>query len=195
MLASDHPQDFFSVSPWCAVVRPCSGGGACYLESPPTTSRSRMSPTFHLRTRAVGLAVVALLSAGAAQLGAQASPIAFRGARIIPVVGPEIPNGTVVVQGGHIVAVGANVTIPQGARIVDVSGKVIMPGLVDTHSHIGGGAGGDRSDPIQGEVRILDAIDPQDDGIQRAQAGGVTTANIMPGSGHLMSGQTAYVKL
>jgi imidazolonepropionase-like amidohydrolase len=79
--------------------------------------------------------------------------------------------------------------------VVDAAGKIIMPGIVDTHSHIGGGAGGDRSDPIQGDVRILDAIDPRNDGIQRAQAGGITTANIMPGSGHLMSGQTAYVKL
>ena len=129
------------------------------------------------------------------QLSAQTVPVAFRGARIIPVTGPEIPSGTVVVQGGKIIAIGASVTIPAGARVVDATGKVIMPGLVDTHSHIGGGAGGDRSDPIQGEVRILDAIDPRDDGIQRAQAGGLTTVNIMPGSGHLMSGQTAYVKL
>ncbi|HET7041993.1 MAG TPA: amidohydrolase family protein, partial [Gemmatimonadales bacterium] len=129
------------------------------------------------------------------RLGAQATPVAFRNAHIIPVVGAEIPRGTVVIQGGKIIAIGANPTIPAGAQVVDATGKVIMPGIVDTHSHIGGGAGGDRSDPIQGDVRILDAIDPRNDGIQRAQAGGVTTANIMPGSGHLMSGQTAYVKL
>lgn len=129
------------------------------------------------------------------RVSAQATPVAFRGARIIPVTGPEIPSGTVVVQGGKIIAVGANVAIPAGATVVDASRKVIMPGLVDTHSHIGGGGGGDRSDPIQGDVRVLDAIDPRDDGIQRAQAGGLTTVNIMPGSGHLMSGQTAYVKL
>jgi len=77
----------------------------------------------------------------------------------------------------------------------DMTGKVIMPGLVDTHSHIGGGDGGDRSSPIHGDVRILDAIDVRDDGIQKAQAGGITTVNVMPGSGHLMSGQTAYLKL
>jgi imidazolonepropionase-like amidohydrolase len=128
-------------------------------------------------------------------LAAQATPVAFQNARIIPVTGAEIARGTVVIQGGKIIAIGAAVPIPAGARVIDVAGKVVMPGLVDTHSHIGGGAGGDRSDPIQGDVRILDAIDPRNDQIQRAQAGGVTTANIMPGSGHLMSGQTAYVKL
>jgi AICAR transformylase/IMP cyclohydrolase PurH len=51
------------------------------------------------------------------------------------------------------------------------------------------------SPPIQGDVRILDAINPFADGVKRARAGGITTVNIMPGSSHLMSGQTAYVKL
>jgi imidazolonepropionase-like amidohydrolase len=128
-------------------------------------------------------------------LSAQSTPVAFKGARIIPVVGAEILSGTVLVQDGKILAIGASVNIPANAAVVDATGKVIMPGIVDTHSHIGGGSGGDRSDPIQGDVRIIDAIDPKDDGIQRAQSGGITTANIMPGSGHLMSGQTAYVKL
>jgi imidazolonepropionase-like amidohydrolase len=77
----------------------------------------------------------------------------------------------------------------------DVTGKVIMPGLVDTHSHIGGGDGADRAAPMQGMIRILDAIDARSDNIQRAQAGGITTVNVMPGSGHLMSGQTVYLKL
>jgi imidazolonepropionase-like amidohydrolase len=150
----------------------------------------------HVRQRRWGLALALLSSAHPLiRLSAQAQPIAFRGARIIPVTGPEIASGTVVVQEGKIIALGANVPVPAGATVVEARGKVIMPGLVDTHSHIGGGSGGDRSDPIQGDVRILDAIDPRDDGIQRAQAGGLTTVNVMPGSGHLMSGQTAYIKL
>jgi imidazolonepropionase-like amidohydrolase len=75
------------------------------------------------------------------------------------------------------------VRIPAGAEVRDVSGKVIMPGLVDTHSHIGGGDGGDRSGPLHGDVRILDALNARDDGIRKARAGGLTTVNIMPGSG------------
>ncbi len=127
----------------------------------------------------------------------QERAIAFQGARILPVSGPEIPGGVLVVQGGRIVAVGraGAVPIPAGAEIRDVRGKVLMPGLVDTHSHIGDGDGGDRSDPIQGEVRILDAIDARGESIRRARSGGITTVNVMPGSGHLMSGQTAYLKL
>jgi imidazolonepropionase-like amidohydrolase len=69
-----------------------------------------------------------------------------------------------------------------------------MPGLVDTHSHVGGGWGADDSAPIQPGVRMLDAVNCRDSGLQRAQAGGITTLNVMSGSGHLMSGQTIYLK-
>lgn len=140
----------------------------------------------------------ALLAAAAAALPAQAQeqPHAFRGATLIPIAGQPISNGVLVVQGGRITAVGGPETaIPAGAVVHDVTGKTIMPGLVDTHSHIGGGDGGDRSNPMHPSVRILDAIDARDEGIQKAQAGGITTVNVMPGSGHLMSGQTAYLKL
>ena len=121
---------------------------------------------------------------------------AFTGAHIIPIDGPEIENGTLLIENGKIVAVGpaADVRIPRGAERHDAKGMVIMPGLVDTHSHVGDGSGADRSAPIQPDVRVMDSINPRDAGFQKAQAGGVTTANIMPGSGHLLSGQTAYVK-
>ncbi|HEU4881682.1 MAG TPA: amidohydrolase family protein, partial [Longimicrobium sp.] len=140
----------------------------------------------------------ALLAAAAAALPltAQEQPHAFRGATIIPISGQPIPNGVLVVRGGKITAVGGPETaIPAGAVVHDATGKTIMPGLVDTHSHIGGGDGGDRSNPMQPSIRVLDAIDARDEGIQKAQAGGVTTANVMPGSGLLMSGQTVYLKL
>ena len=124
-------------------------------------------------------------------------PIAFVGARILPISGPTLDPGTLVVAGGRIVAVGpaAATPVPQGAERIDVSGKLIMPGLVDTHSHVGGGWGGDASGPIQPDVRILDSINVRDAGFRKARAGGLTTLNIMPGSGHLLSGQTVYVKL
>jgi len=70
-----------------------------------------------------------------------------------------------------------------------------MPGLVDTHSHIGEGDGGDRSSTTHPDVRILDAVDPMSDTFKKAIAGGITTVNVMPGSGHLMSGQTVYLKM
>ena len=70
-----------------------------------------------------------------------------------------------------------------------------MPGLICTHSHIGGIGGADSSGPIQPGVRILDSLNVRDSGFKRALAGGLTTLNVMPGSGHLISGQTVYLKL
>ncbi|MGQ9805029.1 MAG: amidohydrolase family protein [Chlorobiales bacterium] len=126
---------------------------------------------------------------------AQPKPIAFTGATIYPVSSPPIENGTLVVQNGKILAVGQNVSIPADATRIDASGKIITAGFVDTHSHIGGGDGGDASSPIHPSVRILDAIDVRNDTFKKALAGGITTVNVMPGSGHLLSGQTVYLKL
>ncbi len=141
-----------------------------------------------------GVAVAAIALAGSSA-AAQDRAIAFTGARILTMSGETIENGTMVIKGGTIVAVGGDVAIPADAERRAMDGRVIMPGIVDTHSHIGQVAGADGSGPIQPEVRAMDSIDPLAPSIAKARAGGVTTANIMPGSGHLMSGQTFYMKL
>jgi imidazolonepropionase-like amidohydrolase len=141
------------------------------------------------------LALTVALTAAAPR--AQSVPVAFVGARVLPIAGPPIENGVLLVQDGRILAVGpaSAVPVPLDAAVHDVTGRLLMPGLVDTHSHIGGGWGADDSAPIQPDVRMLDAVDCRDEGLQRAQAGGITTANVMSGSGHLMGGQTIYLKL
>jgi imidazolonepropionase-like amidohydrolase len=138
-----------------------------------------------------------LLCLTPALLAADEEPLAFVGARIVPIAGPEIESGVLVVRGGVILHVGAADTtpIPAGAKVRDVSGRVILPGLVDTHSHVGGPEGADSSDPLQPDVRVLDALNTRSSGLDRARAGGITTVNVMPGSGHLCSGQTVYLKL
>ncbi|MBV6510985.1 MAG: Imidazolonepropionase [Ignavibacteriaceae bacterium] len=122
---------------------------------------------------------------------------AWKGARIYTVEGSVIENGVILSKGGIITAVGSaeSVSIPSDAEVIDVQGRVIIPGLVDTHSHIGNGDGGDASSPTHPDVRILDSIDPRSDTFMRARSGGITTVNVMPGSGHLLSGQTVYLKL
>jgi len=142
--------------------------------------------------------VTAILSAVA--IGAQAEDgtlRAFVGARVIPIAGPELADGVLVVRGSTLEAVGPRsaTAVPPGAEIVDLAGRVVMPGLVDTHSHIAGVEGADGSAPIQPDIRVLDALDVRDPSVRRARAGGITTVNVMPGSGHLSSGQTLYLKL
>jgi imidazolonepropionase-like amidohydrolase len=138
------------------------------------------------------------LTCAATHVSAQGErTVAYTGATVINATGQTINDGVLVVRGGKVVAIGARAStrVPSDAQVVDLSGKTVMPGIVDTHSHIGGGAGADGSAPIQPDVRILDAVNVRDTSLMRARAGGITTVNIMPGSGHLLSGQTIYIKL
>jgi imidazolonepropionase-like amidohydrolase len=150
----------------------------------------------------VGLSL-ALLHASAGPGVAQ--PIAFVGAEVYTVSAGNL-RGTVLVDDGRITAVGPvdEIVLPADASVRDLTGKVLIPGLVDTHSHVGiyprpavpaHSDGNDLSGPVQPQLRALDGIWPDDPGIRMAVAGGITTANIMPGSGSVVSGQTAYVKL
>ncbi len=162
--------------------------------------------------RRLGLACLAaagplslLLLPAAADAPAEA-PRVFKGARLLTAVGAPVDDGVLVIRGKKIEAVGkaGEVTVPAGAAVIDVAGKVIIPGLVDTHSHLGVYArphvpansdGNEGSGPVQPGIRALDAVQPDDPGIRMAVAGGVTVANIMPGSGNVIGGQTVYVKL
>lgn len=146
----------------------------------------------------IGVAAVCGMALGGVAWG-QSSPTAFEGGRVIPISGDEIEGGYLLVHEGKVVGVGEGRAprLFEGAEVsrVDVSGKVVMPGLICTHSHIGGVGGADGSGPIQPGVRVFDSVNVRSSGFKRALAGGLTSLNIMPGSGHLSSGQTVYVKL
>src|SRR5437764_7766268 len=127
------------------------------------------------------------------------------GARIHTAAGAPIENGYLVIDKGKIVAIGSsqNTELKVGGegKLRDMAGMTIIPGLVDTHSHIGiysrpavpaNSDGNEGSGPVQPGLRAIDAIFPNDPGIRMATAGGVTTANIMPGSGNAIGGQPLY---
>jgi len=130
---------------------------------------------------------------------------AFTGGYVVPVDGEPIEGGTVLIDSGQIVAVGADadVDIPDDAEIVDASGTWVLPGFVESHGHVGvyeegdGWAGLDvneMTDPNGARLRALDGINPDDQGFRDALAGGVTTVVVKPGSGNPIGGQTVAVK-
>lgn len=144
----------------------------------------------------LGGACVALGLLAAAPLAtpAAAQDIAVRNATILTVTRGTIPNGTVVIRNGKIAAVGQNVAIPAGVRVIDGTGMYVMPGIIDAHSHMAMDRGvNEGSEAVTPEVRVqIRHDDPQ---LYRALAGGVTTIHVMHGSANVIGGQGAILKL
>jgi len=118
----------------------------------------------------------------------------IQNATILTVTNGTIENGTIVLRDGKIVAVGANVTAPSGAHVIDATGQYVMPGIIDAHSHVAGGFN-EGSVAVSAMTRVKDNIDPNAIGIYRALAGGVTTINVLHGSSNPIGGGNAVLKL
>jgi imidazolonepropionase-like amidohydrolase len=110
-----------------------------------------------------------------------AQDLAIRNATILTITGGTIENGTVVVRDGKITAVGTNVDIPDGIRVIDGTGQYLMPGIIDAHSHAAiEGNFNEGSESVTPEVQVQ--IQHDDPTIYRALAGGVTAAHLLHGS-------------
>ena len=122
--------------------------------------------------------------------------LVVRGGTVHTAAGDPLPNATIVVRDGKILAVGTNVAVPAGARVIDATGKVIIPGMIDEHSHIGALPTdlNDRPMIIGPQHRILDALDLDDPAWKEAVQGGVTTVTTGPGSGENVSGMAVIIK-
>lgn len=119
----------------------------------------------------------------------------IRGATIMTASHGTIENGSVLIRDGKIAAVGTDVQAPRGARVVDGTGKYVMPGIIDAHSHIAADAINEGAVNVSSMVTIKDVIDPNDPSIYWALAGGVTAVNILHGSANPIGGGNAVVKL
>ena len=129
--------------------------------------------------------------------------LAITGGKVYTMDGAVLEMGCVLVADGKIVAVGENLPIPEGCEIYDATGKVVMPGLIDAHTHLGvyseptewsAEDGNEMSGPVTPAMDALDAINPTDIAFDDALAGGVTTVMIAPGSANAVGGQCVVVK-
>ncbi|HEY2068527.1 MAG TPA: amidohydrolase [Rhizomicrobium sp.] len=130
-------------------------------------------------------------------------PTLIRNATVLTATDKEIAHGDVLMQGGKIVAVGANLTAPAGAVVIDGTGKFVTPGIIDIHSHLGvypspgneaTSDGNEATRPTTPDVRSENSVWPQDPGFSRALAGGVTSMQILPGSANLIGGRSVVLK-
>src|SRR5215217_2661945 len=137
------------------------------------------------------LVAAALLAAPATVV---AQDVAIRNATIITISGGDIENGTILVRGGKITAVGRNVNVPAGMRTIDGTGKFVMPGIIDAHSHAALENGiNEGSESVTPEVQVQ--LKNDDPVIYRALAGGVTAANLLHGSANTIGGQSRVIKM
>ena len=129
--------------------------------------------------------------------------VAIVGGLVVPIAGEPLDGGTVLVENGKIVAVGRDVAVPSGIRVIDATGSWVLPGFIEAHGHVGvseeaqGWAGQDTNEltgPVMAQVRALDAINPADLGFRDAISGGVLAVNVNPGSGNPIGGQTVALK-
>lgn len=125
-------------------------------------------------------------------------------AKIHTITNGIIDCGAVMFENGKITAVGRNVHVPEGAQVIDARGKIVTPGLIDCHSHLGVFGepmvwahedGNEFSDPVTPHVRGIDSLNPQDVAIPEVVAGGVTTVYSGPGSANIIGGTGFAMKL
>jgi imidazolonepropionase-like amidohydrolase len=121
-----------------------------------------------------------------------------------PMCVPDIPNGCVLIDGGKIAGVGENLPVPDGCEVIDAGGRLVTPGFVEAHCHIGleeegiGFEGSDvneRTDPCTPQMRAIDAVNPACEAFSLALQAGVTTACTGPGSANVVGGTFAALKL
>jgi imidazolonepropionase-like amidohydrolase len=127
----------------------------------------------------------------------------IRGATVLIGNGERIDQGDVLIVNGRIETVGKNVSAPAGARVIDAQGRWVTPGLIDVHSHLGvypspsidaHNDGNEMIDPVTPNAWAEHAVWPQDPGLQTALEGGVTTLQVLPGSGNLIGGRGVTLK-
>jgi imidazolonepropionase-like amidohydrolase len=129
--------------------------------------------------------------------------LAITGGRILTANGEDIAEGVILTENGKIVAVGRDEPVPEGIETIDARGKVLTPGLIDAHTHLGldeqgvgvaGDDGNESVEPITPQMRALDGINLEDIAFDDARKAGITASEVKPGSGNIIGGQCVVLK-
>jgi len=128
---------------------------------------------------------------------------ALKAAEIFTMAGKVFEDGIILIDNGKIIDLGIDIVIPKEAEIIDFSDKIIFPGMIDAHTHLGideAGVGwegkdyNEMSDPLTPHLRALDAVNPREEGIKSARENGITSVMTSPGSANVLGGQALVIK-
>jgi imidazolonepropionase-like amidohydrolase len=145
-----------------------------------------------MRTKAI-IIILCWLVAGPA--AAADKPLLLKNGNIITVSGATVAGGDILIRNGKIAGVGKGLNAPD-AETVDLGGRWVMPGIIDSHSHIAlEGDVNETGDLITSEVDVRDIINPQDMNIYYALTGGVTAVQTLHGSANPIAGRGVVLKL
>lgn len=129
--------------------------------------------------------------------------ILIKNGKILTMAGKDYDMGSVLIDNGKIIAVGKSVEAPEDALVMDAEGKIVMPGMIDAHCHLGmwedsigfeGADGNEMTDPVTPQLRAIDSINPMDRTFEEAREGGITTVCTGPGSANVIGGTFAIIK-
>ena len=130
--------------------------------------------------------------------------IFIKNAHIKPIVGSEIESGCILLSDGKIAAIGADLIAPEVAQVIDAGGRLVTPGIIEAHCHVGlhnqnirweGADYNEKGDPITPHMRAIDGFNPQDGMLADAIRGGVTTVCTGPGSANVVGGTFVITKM
>lgn len=130
-------------------------------------------------------------------------PILIRQATVLDGLGQQFENTDVLMVGGKIKQVGSSLSAPEGGNVIEAKGRWLTPGLIDVHSHLGlypapetdnHSDGNEMTNPVTAEVWAEHSVWPGDPQFEKVLAGGVTTLQVLPGSGNLIGGRGVTLK-
>jgi len=128
-------------------------------------------------------------------LAQEKGSVFIQNATLITITDGIIENGDVLIIDGVITGIGTNLSAPLGVNVVNGSGKYVMPGIIDAHSHLNTVSTNEARNPVTAEVTMEESINPNSVSIYRAIAGGVTSIHLMHGSANVIGGQGETLKL
>lgn len=139
------------------------------------------------------LLIIAVFSVGT--IAQEKGSVLIQNATLMTITDGIVENGDVLIVDGIISALGADLSAPSGVSVVDGTGKFVMPGIIDAHSHLNTVSTNEARNPVTAEVTMEESINPNSVSIYRALAGGVTSIHLMHGSANVIGGQGETLKL